>query len=479
MARKNVPVSYSQTTHEGAAAELHMKPAVELERAVSTCMLWENTFYESGDSIAARIEACCALVTPEQVALLAVRARNEMKLRHVPLFLCVQLAARARGRTDGLVKNTIAECIQRPDEMGEFLTMYWKGGRRPLSGQIKKGLREAYTKFDPYQLAKWNRKSAIKLRDIMFLVSPHPTDGVRVIGAQNVPDIAEALQKRKDIFKAIADRKKTPVDTWEASLSGGKDKKATWTRLLEENKLGYMALLMNLRNMIDVGVDNKLIRVALIHGAPGSKALPFRFISAAKHAPALEDTLGEAMLLSMDRKEKVLPGKTILIVDISGSMRGPISGKSDVSRLDTACALAMLVREVCEDPVIFATSGQDYGSTEKTAQVPARRAFALRDAIVAKQETLGRGGIFLTQCMDYVAKKETSANRVIVITDEQDCDAKLKPETAKLIGRHNYILNVASYDRAISFGRWTTINGWSERVIDWIHSEEYTQGSND
>ena len=440
-------------THGGARAEVHMKPFVALERAVATCLLWEDAFYESGSGIAKRIAALCAQVPACDVAALAIKARREYKLRHVPLFLCIQLAALASGREDGLVSRTIAKVIQRPDEMGELVALYWRDKKRPLSAQIKKGLRAAFGKFSEYQFAKWSRDADIQLRDVMFLVSPKPSQG------------------REGLYKAIAEKSLPPADTWEVALTAGKDEKETWERLLHDGKLGYIALLMNLRNMEKAKVDSGLIETALLSGAARSKALPFRFITAAKHAPRYENMLGEAMIAALSEQTR-LAGRTILVVDVSGSMASEISAKSELSRVDTACALAILLREICDYVSIYATAGNDYSRVHATELVPPRHTFALRDAIGVAYNKLGGGGIFLTQCMDFITQKEPAADRVIVITDEQDCDIKLSPKNAKLLGRNNYIINVANYDRAIGFDRWTTINGWSERVVDWIVAEE-------
>src|SRR5678816_2038641 len=120
----NTAPRHEAKTHEGGRADAHQKPSVELERAVATCLLFENTFYEKGNDIADRIALLCEQVPVEQVASLAIKARNDYKLRHVPLFLCVQLSELARGRTDGLVRKTLEAIIQRPDEMGEFIAQY-------------------------------------------------------------------------------------------------------------------------------------------------------------------------------------------------------------------------------------------------------------------------------------------------------------------------------------------------------------------
>ncbi len=434
-------------TAEGAvAANINAKQ--QLRRSVMSCLLWEDSFYEEGVSIAKRITDLVKKVDPEDVASLAIEAREDFKLRHVPLLLVRELARVHKG--DSLVSDTLARVIQRPDEMGEFVSLYWKEGRQPLSMQVRKGIAKAMGKFNEYSLAKYNSsKSNIKLRDILRLVHPSP-----------VGDEQTRLWKR-----ILTDELATP-DTWEVALSAGKDKKETWTRLIDENKLGGLAFLRNLRNMETAKVDKDIVRRGFDQ-INVSRVLPFRFLSAANAAPKFEVELEKVMLKSFEGREK-LPGKTLFIVDVSGSMGGSLSHKSEMNRHDAAAALAIVAREMCEDPVIYATAGNDMTRIHKTSIVPARHGFALKDAIRTQANQLGGGGIFLKQVMDYVKNAEGEADRIIVITDEQDCDIKHKPSTAQPFGRYNYMLNVSVEKNGIGYGQWTHIDGFSEAVLDFI-----------
>jgi hypothetical protein len=253
-------------------------------------------------------------------------------------------------------------------------------------------------------------------------------------------------------------------------LSAGKDKKETWERLLQEEKLGALALLRNLRNMQNVNVDENLIKNAF-NKVKVDRVLPFRFITAAKYAPRLESNIEQAMFKCVEGLPK-LPGKTILVVDISGSMGGALSGKSDMTRMESALALSILARELCEEVQIYATAGDDGSRIHATSVVANRKGFALADTIRSCNAKLGHGGIFLKQCMDYIYDKEKNADRVIVFTDEQDCDVKCNPSTAKNFGKYNYIINIASSQNGIAYNKWTHINGFSEAVLNYIYNSE-------
>ena len=141
-------------TYEGAPA-IAIPPEAALRRSVLACMLWEDEFYESGQTIAARIHELVPRVAPEAVAALAVEARTAMKLRHAPLLLVREMARYATHRA--LVAETLVRVIQRADELAEFVAIYWAEGRVPLSAQVKQGLAAAFTNFDEYALAKYDR----------------------------------------------------------------------------------------------------------------------------------------------------------------------------------------------------------------------------------------------------------------------------------------------------------------------------------
>jgi 60 kDa SS-A/Ro ribonucleoprotein len=253
------------------------------------------------------------------------------------------------------------------------------------------------------------------------------------------------------LWKELADNTlKAPEDTWEVHLSAGKDKKQTFTDLLTSGSLGALALLRNLRNMQSAGVDEDLIRSGLAT-MKIERVLPFRFITAARYAPNLELSLEEAMFRCLNGMPK-LQGKTVLLVDHSGSMNSPISNKSELLRFDAACALAMLLREICEDVQVVSFS-------DRAVNVPPRRGFGLRDAIKQAQ---GWGGTNIGVAVAHASK--LGYDRCIVITDEQSHDQIGAP----LAGSQGYVLNVAAYANGVGYGPWMHLDGWSEACIDYI-----------
>jgi hypothetical protein len=119
--KTNVPTRQIRT-HEGAVAK-HINPELQLRRSVMAHMLWESEFYEDGATIAGRIASLIAQCKPEVVASIAIEAREKMKLRHVPLLVVREMARLDTHKH--LVAETLARVIQRPDELAEFVAIYW------------------------------------------------------------------------------------------------------------------------------------------------------------------------------------------------------------------------------------------------------------------------------------------------------------------------------------------------------------------
>src|SRR6266567_9150839 len=136
-------------------------------------------------------------------------------------------------------------------------------------------------------------------------------------------------------------------------------------------------------------------------------------------------------------------------------MTAPLSKQSEMQRTDAAYGLAVLVREIAEKVGVYSFS-------DRVVEVPARRGFALRDAIDASQK---HNGTLLGNAVAWLNKSECY-DRLIVITDEQAHDTVPHPK-----GK-GYVINVASYKNGVGYGNWTHIDGWSESVVEYVRTVE-------
>lgn len=268
--------------HEGAKAWMQT-PEFELYSTVVCTMSIDDKFYESASDRVNRIASLVRMVPAKFVAQLAVYARTEMHLRSVPMLLLVELSQCHSG--DSLVSLATAKTIQRVDDITELLACYqWRHRSKDLkrlSNQLRKGIADAFNKFDEYQFAKYNRNNKkVTLRDALFLVHPKAKD--------------EAQQV---IFDKIAANKLEVPYTWETQLSQAGQtrgmshderqqlKQNTWKTLIESHRMGYMAMLRNLRNMLSCELDDATMQIVYDYlsdeqAVKQSRQLPFRFFSA-------------------------------------------------------------------------------------------------------------------------------------------------------------------------------------------------------
>lgn len=462
-----------------------------LRRSVLACLLWEDTFYESGASIEKRIVDAAQHVDLFALADLALEARNAYNLRSAPMLLLSTLVERAASEKMAVpptwpgdlhpVAYTIANTIQRADELAELLAIYWRNGKRPLTAQLKKGLARAFRKFDAYQLAKYDRANAVRLRDVMFLTHPKPKlcpacHGVGSGTTETGPLTRERVEcpvcgglkfdvEQAATWRCLAAGTLPTPDTWETELSAGKDKKETFERLLREGKLGYLALLRNLRNMSEAGVEEMLIHDAIFARKGARRVLPFRYVAAARAVPKWEHWLDQALVASI-AELPALPGRTVVLVDVSGSMDAPLSGKSDLNRVDAAATLASVIPD--GGGVGSVGSLRVFTFSDRLVEVAPRRGMAGVDAVKNSQ---GHGGTWLARASQELAAL-VKYDRLIVVTDEQSHDGKavLQP------GAKGYLLNVGSYQNGVNYEKpWVHLTGFSENVIRWIDAFEKTE----
>lgn len=423
-----------------------------LLRRTASLLLWENNFYEDGETTVREIISLSHHANAYELEVALRFSKDFCKLRHTPILLLALLVEKRgewRGLSERIWKILFPRTLTRADDMGEYLSIRAKVKgestskmKKWLSSCEKKGLARAFGRFNSYHLAKYNRDSAeVKLRDILLLTHPKPKD-----------------LSQSEAFKQLLSNTLPPPLTWEVELSSGKDKREAWERLLKEEALGDLAFLRNLRNMHSVGVERDLIISSFAKREFG-RILPFQFISAFRHAPTFTPQLEDAMLRALSKMEK-LEGETLLFIDTSGSMQGMLSGRGEISRRDAAVALTILLREVCERVRIipFNTEGKELHNPP--------RGFALDRAVPPPQ-----GGTLIGKVLLSHPHHLATARRVVVLTDEESQDAI--PDISHIV-EHPWMFNIAPYGQkqALEKGGWHYIHGFSERLLDFIPLSE-------
>ncbi|HEV2478261.1 MAG TPA: TROVE domain-containing protein [Puia sp.] len=476
--------------HEGAKAFV-LTPALELYTAVATAGL-SDKFYEKSDETLARIQSLIRRNDPAFVSRLAVYAREQMYLRSIPLVLAVELAAAHKG--DSLVSDLVTRIVQRADEITELLAYYTQANGRTgrkklgqLSKQVQKGLAEAFNKFGEYQFAKYNRDSAVSLKDALFLVHPKAKD-----------DAQQAL-----FDKIVRDELETPY-TWEVELSKlgqqkfesgrqkDESKSAKWEELIQSNKLGYMALVRNLRNILEAGVSKDAIKKVCAYltnpkAVATSKQLPFRYLSAYRELKTIKsgytglvlEALEEAVQLSAvniagyDEDTKV-----VIAADVSGSMQKAVSANSKVMNYDIGVILAMLLQSRCADVI----TGM-FGNTWKMIPVPKKNILGSVQEFYRREGEVGYATNGYLVIKDLLQRGEV-VDKVVLFTDcelwnsaggKDHIDTLWTNYKRMAPGAKLYLFDLAGYGKSplrLAGRDVFLIAGWSDKIFQVLKAIE-------
>lgn len=475
--------------YEGAKA-FTLAPQLELYTAVATASL-SDKFYENADAGLNRIKALMEKNDALFTAKLAVYAREQMYLRSVPLVLAVELAKQHNG--DGLVADLTKRIVQRADEITELLSYYVLSNQRTdakqlnkLSKQLQKGLAAAFNRFDKYQFAKYNRDANITLKDALFLVHPK---------AKN--------ETQQVLFDKIAnDTLQTPY-TWETELSAlGQLKydsaeakqqalKAKWEELIVSNKLGYMALLRNLRNILEAEVSNDALNKACAYlsntkAVANSKQLPFRFLAAYRELAVLTNgrvsTVLDALESAMLRSAANIAGydadtRVVIAADMSGSMQTPLSAKSTVQRYEVGLVLSMLLQSRCASVVTGI-----FGQTYKHVQLPHSNVLSNANQLSKMIGEVGHSTNGYLVIADLLQRRKV-VDKVMLFTDMQLWDDAGSTSIAELWKQYKkmapnakiYLFDLAGYGNTplnVLRDDVYLISGWSDRIFNVLSAIE-------
>lgn len=320
MIRFNTNTIGTKTVNKAGGEAYSQSPELELVSVLLTSFA-NDTFYEKAEDKFDRLKGLVKQVDPLFAAKAAIYARKEFGMRSITHVLAGELAKSISGKD--WAKRFYTAIINRPDDMTEIIS-YLLTNKQKLPNALKKGFANAFNSFDAYQLAKYRGETkAVKLVDVVNLVHPIPSNG------------------NKEAIEQLVKGTLKSVDTWESKLTQAgqydgteeeKDeaKKGAWADLIKTGKMGYFALLRNLRNLMESvpELEGEVIKQLTNRDKiKKSLVLPFRFFTAITELEKLHNTrnivsaISDAAEIALDNVPK-LKGKTLIAVDVSGSMSG-------------------------------------------------------------------------------------------------------------------------------------------------------------
>jgi 60 kDa SS-A/Ro ribonucleoprotein len=359
MSRFNTTLEKRKTVKMNLAGGEAHSQSLELELISLLLTSFVNDqFYRSSEQTLDDLRRLTRSVKDKKfLAQAAIYAREKFGMRSITHAIAAELASELSGVEWG--KNFYEGVVSRVDDMSEILSYYISNktnSENPkFPNSLKRGFAKAFDKFDSYQLSKYiNQNKGIKLIDVVNLVHPHPTD------------------KNSEALELLVGGKLRNAQTWEAKLSNigqvsqseeelSNLKEDAWYDLLSNKKLGLMALIKNLRNILTQSPKSiPLVCQALTNEnfIKNSKVLPFRFSTAYDEILKVGNISGSRDILNaissaMDISCKNIPifEDTLFVVDVSGSMSGR---PSEIASLFAA----MFAKSNNCDVITFATNSK-------------------------------------------------------------------------------------------------------------------------
>lgn len=430
----------------GAAYTRDTKSDLFLLAAVN--MVGENTFYESAGDRDDRFRQLVHAATrqdPDWVARFVPYLRGEMNMRSASIVMAAESALARRAGTDReatiSVRTMVASAMLRADEPGEFLA-YWKArtGKTTLPGGVQRGVADAVQRLYTERAAlKYDGAAAVwRMTYVVALAKPTPAgpwqadlfdyladrrwkrDTVRV--SDRLPiltayraDMAMPEAARRAYYLEHPERLGAAGMTWEQLSSLGPMDAAAWSAIAPH--MGLMALTRNLRNFDEAGLPADVAaQVAARFADPGevqrSRQFPYRFLSAYRAAPSLRwgHALEQALAVSTANVPE-LPGRTLVLVDTSGSMLDTVSEKSKIRHVDVGALFAVaLAARGCDVDLVGFANGSFTHKLKRGGSV-----LRQTEAFCERVGEVGHG----TETVSALKSSYSGHDRVVIFSDMQ------------------------------------------------------------
>jgi len=453
---------------EGGLA-FEQSPELRLYRMACTSLMGEDKFYQTAQEHDKDVFVTINQVEDSKYLLkLARYVRSEMHLRSVPVVLLAEAATRKALKGTGLLRSYVPHILKRADEPTELVAYWLNKYGKPIPNALKRGVADTLGGFDAYQLGKYRASDKpVKLKDVVRLCARH-------------------LIKEGNVFHQLVEDKLRSEGTWERVISEQGSTEETWSDILP--RMGIMAVLRNLRNMLNAGVGIAAIKAKFTDNAIlKSKQLPFRWYSAYKalqsvasvDAPEMLDVLNHAMAVSC-RVIEPLTGATFVAIDHSGSMDQQLSNRGTVTYFETGAVLGAITQQVCQRSIV-GLFGQDY----KTVQLP--KTAGILSNVAQLQATDVGHSTEAWKAINWLNDSNIVVDRIIILTDMQVYNRTDRVMPRTLYGElaqyrqamnpkvRTYIFDMVGYHTSAvpedDVGV-TQLAGWSDRIFDFVHAVE-------
>ena len=329
--------------------------------------------------------------------------------------------------------------IFRPDDMAEIVACFSAMNKTKVTNSMKKGFASAIENLDSYSLLKYKNP----MIDVINLVHPRPEKSSAIV---------EVNGERISAIDAIMKGLSVSADTWEVAQSDAgqevakavkegkidkdeaekilKEAKAeNWDSLLNEGKLGILAALRNIRNILKTSakestIDSLCKLLSDSDAIRKGKIMPYQMdlaheVTISEFSNSDSRKVAQALLKGFETAvpnlAEMLPGRTLVMVDFSGSMGTPMtdgsrSGKRYKSTcMDKAALIAATIAKGTNADVIRFGSSAEYVKWNANSDV-----FS-----IAKNMRRDMGGTSLASAWREAQNSGRKYDRVFILSDNE------------------------------------------------------------
>ena len=388
-------------------------------------------------------------------------------------------------------------CIFRPDDMSEIVAIFSALNKVRVTNSMKKGFASAIESMDAYSLFKY-KKSII---DVSNLVHP----SVKLSKAT-----LEIDKKTYKAIDALMKGLKASADTWEVAQSGAgqevakavregrltkekadevlkEAKSDNWEGLLKDDKLGILAAVRNIRNILQNNPKKSSIDLLCKLVSNGDKirqgkVMPYQLDLAVEilntefnsiESRSLVGSLEKGYELAVPNLRELLTGRNLVIIDCSGSMYVSIRDLKG-NRCKSSCSnkagliAATIAKATNADIIRFGSRAELYSYN------PNISVFDLGKSIANSS----MGGTNLSTAFDLIIKEDRKYDRIFILSDNECNSGNQRDAYRNYIKRvcspYIYSVDLAGYGtKSLNGDKVGYYYGFSYAMFDDISSNEF------
>ena len=432
----------------------------------------QDDFYRKQQGQLKRLQELLAGVDPLFAAKTAVYARHKFGMRSITHIIAGEMSKLGAG--EPWVRRFYDKVVARPDDITEILAYYLSiaqtnaNGKKKIAKSVQAGLAKAFEKFDGYQLAKYRGEGKRpSLVDAVNLLHPVPVEKNKEALEKLIKGELRTEGTIESVMSAAGEVEGTQEEKLEA-------KKEALSEIVKTRKIGYFALLRNLRNILQTAPEVAADAYAMLTNVKlikNSKVLPFRYYAAYKEISQMGGQLSREAMAQLDtaigiacENVPALPGKTVVFLDVSGSMNQATSEKSDMRVNEIAAVFAAsLAKKLNCDIIIFDDTAREMSYNPKDSFM----------TLVQKLKFNG-GSTNFHAPFKYITDNKRKYDRIIILSDMQGWVGYYTPvhDYNQYCATLGVKPNVVSWDLkgygTVQFPESNVflLAGWSEKLLD-------------